>query len=52
VRDTRLVGFEQRAEVVLVNLRRVETIRDLGIGESDESDVTEPDLPDLRAPGA
>jgi hypothetical protein len=52
VRDTRLVGFEQRAEVVLVNLRRVGTIRDLGLGEPDESDIAEPDLPDLRAPGA
>jgi hypothetical protein len=50
VRDTRLAGFEQRAEVVLVNLRRVGTIRDVGIGGS--SDADEPDLPDLRAPGA
>ena len=52
VRDTRLAGFEQRAEVVLVNLRRVATIRDLGVTESDEGDLGEPDLPDLRAPGA
>jgi hypothetical protein len=52
VRDTRLVGFEQRAEVVLINLRRVATIRDLGITEGDENDLGEPDLPDLRAPGA
>lgn len=52
VRDTRLVGFEQRAEVVLVNLRRVATIRDLGVTESDEADLGEPNLPDLRAPGA
>jgi hypothetical protein len=52
VRDTRLVGFEQRAEVVLVNLRRVATIRDLGITEGEEMDLGEPDLPDLRAPGA
>ena len=52
VRDTRLVGFEQQAEVVLVNLRRVETIHDLGIGEPEESDTAEPDMPDLRAPGA
>lgn len=52
VRDARLVGFEQRAEVVLVNLRRVATIRDLGVTESDEGDLGEPDLPDLRAPGA
>ncbi len=52
VKDTRLVGFEQRAEVVLVNLRRVATIRDMGITEGDEVDLGEPDLPDLRAPGA
>lgn len=52
VRDTRLVGFEQRADVVLVNLRRVATIRDVGVTESDEGDLGEPDLPDLRAPGA
>jgi hypothetical protein len=56
VRDTRLPGFEQRAEVVLVNLRKAETIRDLGIGEPDELDEPEasesPELPDLRAPGA
>ena len=52
VRDTRLVDFEQRAEVVLVNLRRVGTIRDVGIGESGDGDTSEPDLPDLRAPGA
>jgi len=52
VRDTRLVGFEQRAEVVLVNLRHVATIRDLGVAEPDEGDLGEPDLPDLRAPGA
>ncbi len=52
VRDTRLVGFEERAEVVLVNLRRVATIRDLGISEGDDVDLGEPDLPDLRAPGA
>jgi hypothetical protein len=52
VRDTRLVGFEQRAEVVLVNLRRVATIRDLGVTEGEELETGEPDLPDLRAPGA
>ncbi len=52
VRDTRLVGFEQRADVVLVNLRRVATMRDIGVSDADESDIGEPDLPDLRAPGA
>lgn len=52
VHDTRLASFEQRAEVVLVNLRRVATIRDVGITESDDIGAGEPDLPDLRAPGA
>jgi hypothetical protein len=33
VRDSGLPGFEQRADVVLVNMRRVETIRDLGVDE-------------------
>lgn len=33
VQDMRLPGFEQRAEVVLVNLRRVEIIRDVGLDE-------------------
>ena len=52
VRDTRLVGFEQRADVVLVNLRKVATIRDLGVTEAETTEAGEPDLPDLRAPGA
>jgi hypothetical protein len=52
VRDTQLVGFEQRAEVVLVNLRRVATIRDVGVADAEEIGAGEPDLPDLRAPGA
>lgn len=33
VRDTERDGFEQRAEVVLVNMRRVETVRDIGLEE-------------------
>ena len=35
IQDTALDGFEQRAEVVLINLRMVETIRDVGVGEPD-----------------
>ena len=50
VHDTRLVGFEQRAEVVLVNLRRVEIIRDIGVDEPDEAD--EPGASELPDPGA
>lgn len=33
VRDSQLEGFEQRAEVVLVNMRMIETIRDVGLDE-------------------
>jgi hypothetical protein len=33
VRDPQLPGFEQRADVLLVNLRRIGTIRDVGLGE-------------------
>jgi hypothetical protein len=33
VRDSGREGFEQRAEVVLVNMRRIETIRDVGLDE-------------------
>jgi hypothetical protein len=33
VRDSGLEGFEQRAEVVLVNMRLIETIRDVGLDE-------------------
>lgn len=43
VRDSGLTGFEQRADVVLVNMRFVETIRDLGIDEPDA--LTSPDSP-------
>ncbi len=35
VRDSGIDGFEQRAEVVLVNMRRVETIRDIGLDEAE-----------------
>lgn len=35
VRDRAIDGFEQRAEVVLVNMRRVETIRDIGLEEAE-----------------
>jgi hypothetical protein len=33
IRDSGLPGFEQRADVVLVNMRRVEAIRDVGLDE-------------------
>lgn len=42
VSDTRLVGYEQRAEVVLVNLKLVDVIRDVGLDEQEEPDDAEP----------
>jgi len=41
VRDTRFELFEQRAEVVLVNLRRVDVLRDLGVGDSAQAELAE-----------
>jgi hypothetical protein len=35
VRDSAIDGFEQRADVVLVNMRRVETMRDIGLEEAE-----------------
>jgi hypothetical protein len=35
VSDSAIDGFEQRADVVLVNMRRVETIRDIGLDEAE-----------------
>ncbi len=35
VRDGGLAGFEQRADVVLVNMRRIGTIRDVGLDEGE-----------------
>ena len=50
VRDTGLPGFEQRAEVVLVNLRRVKTIRDVSVREPDEPEL--PASPGVSTPDA
>jgi hypothetical protein len=33
VQDSQLEGFDQRAQVVLVNMRMIETIRDVGLDE-------------------
>ena len=52
VRDTRLAGFEQRAEVVLVNLRQVGIIRDVGLGESEEAEAAEASHAPEAADGA
>ncbi len=56
VRDTRLAGYEQRAEVVLVNLKRVDIIRDVGVEDQEEADdtdepqaITEPEAEEREA---
>ena len=49
VQDTRLAGFEQRADVVLVNLKRVDVIRDVGLDEKPDEEEGE-DMEALRAP--
>ena len=36
VRDSGREGFEQHADVVLVNMRRIETIRDVGLDETEQ----------------
>lgn len=48
VRDARAELFEHRAEVVLANLHHVETMRDVGLGESPEIDIAE--ATDAEAP--
>jgi hypothetical protein len=45
VRDTRFELFEQRSDVVLVNLRRVDVLRDLGVGEGAQVEETDTDAP-------
>jgi hypothetical protein len=45
VRDTGLQGFEQRAEVVLVNMRRVDKILDVGLDQPDPLPSTEASAP-------
>lgn len=45
VRKSGVEGFEQRAEVVLVNMRRVETIRDIGLDETEAIPSSEASTP-------
>jgi hypothetical protein len=45
VRKSGVEGFEQRAEVVLVNMRRVETIRDIGLDETEAIPSSEANAP-------
>lgn len=48
VRDSRSELFEQRAEVVLVNLHRVETMRDVGLGDS--AAIESDEVPEAETP--
>jgi hypothetical protein len=41
VRDSQLGGFEQHANVLLVNLRKVATIRDSGLGDREATDAAD-----------
>jgi hypothetical protein len=45
VRDVGLDGFEQRADVVLVNMRRVAKIQDVGLDQPEQLAGTEPSAP-------
>jgi hypothetical protein len=45
VRDSQLEGFEQRADVVLVNMRMIETIRDVGLDEREARSTVEATAP-------
>jgi hypothetical protein len=45
LRDVGLDGFEQRADVVLVNLRRVDKIQDVGLDQPEPLASTEPSAP-------
>ncbi len=45
VRDSQLEGFEQRADVVLVNMRMIETIRDVGLEEREARSSVEATAP-------
>jgi hypothetical protein len=45
VRDSQLGGFEQHANVLLVNLRRVATIRDSGLGDHETIEGADATVP-------
>ena len=45
VRDSQLGGFEQHANVLLVNLRKVATIRDSGLGDREALDGADATVP-------
>jgi hypothetical protein len=45
VRDTELEGFEQHADVVLVNMHRVDSIHDVGLDQAETAAAPEPIAP-------
>jgi hypothetical protein len=45
VRDTELDGFEQHAEVVLVNMHRIDSIHDVGLDQAEIAATPEPIAP-------
>jgi hypothetical protein len=45
VRDTELEGFEQHADVVLVNMHRIDSIHDVGVDEVETAAAPEPIAP-------
>jgi hypothetical protein len=47
VRDTELEGFEQHAEVVLVNMHRIDSIQDVGLDQAETAAAPEPIAPNV-----
>lgn len=45
VRDTELEGFEQHADVVLVNMHRIDSIHDVGLDQAETAAAPEPIAP-------
>lgn len=45
VRDTELEGFEQRADVVLVNMHRIDSIQDVGLDQVETAAAPKPVAP-------
>jgi hypothetical protein len=45
VRDTEVEGFEQHADVVLVNMHRIDSIRDVGLDQVETAAAPQPSAP-------
>lgn len=45
VRDSELEGFEQHADVVLVNMQRIDSMQDVGLDEAGTATASEPSAP-------